>query len=146
MKELAIVEGHIYGALKPIALTYGWMKPQVAPFDVQEGTQTVQPLPVLYYRMVASNDKSAIGPGRRVMTEADYEIGIFHDKNTLGATLETGVTILDILQSIDNLFQNDAIPVANATLGGTIFSVERMSPIRIPERSNGKVYRRDGGI
>lgn len=151
MKELAVVERYIFGKLSTIATAYGWVTPQIAPFDLKDGADSLAALslPVLYFRLVGTGDRNAVGPGPRLLSWADYEIGIFHDKNTFGAEFSTSgpdLPLLDLVSEIDDIFQNYTPPIVDASLGGTVYSVERQFAVRVPERSGGKLYRRDGGV
>lgn len=154
MKELAVIERYIFGKLQPIAAGYGWMVPQIAPFDLQDGADAIATysLPVLYFRLIGTGDRNAVGPGPRLLSWADYEIGVFHDKNTLGAEFmvsgvgDSNVTLLEVLTQIDDLFQNYTPPIVDTALGGVVYSIERQFAVRVPERSGGKLYRRDGGV
>lgn len=156
MKELAVVERYVWGKLKTLATSYGWPSPQLAPFDIQDGPEAavIVPTPMLYLRLVATADRNAVGPGPRLLSYADYEIGVFHDRNTFGASLPTAgvddpsppVAILTVLGQIDDLFQNYTPPIVDASLGGVVYSVERQFAVRVPERYGGKLFRRDGGV
>lgn len=151
MKELAVVERYVFGKLQTISSGYGWSIPQIAPFDLQDGADIITSLalPILYFRLVGTGDRNAVGPGPRVLTFADYEIGIFHDRNTFGAALPKSggtVDILEVLGQLDDIFQNYTPPIVDPNLGGVVYSVERQFAVRIPERSGGKLYRRDGGV
>jgi hypothetical protein len=154
MKELAVCERYIYGRLKPVAEAYGWHKPQIAPFDLADGTEANSdiPTPVIYFRHVATGDRNAVGPGERLMSWADYEIGLFHTGNSFGAKLKvTGIidptkTVLEIMDEIDDIFQNYTPPIVEPSLGGVVYSVQRQFAVRIPERFGGRLYRRDGGV
>ncbi|MEQ1761558.1 MAG: hypothetical protein ABL984_00295 [Pyrinomonadaceae bacterium] len=156
MKELAVVERYLYGKLGTLATAYGWAKPQIAPFDLQDGADAIAtyPTPVFFFRLVATGDRNAIGPGPRLLAWADYEIGLFHAANSFGAEFATAppalaagtVSLLTVLGQIDDLFQNYTPPIIDAGLGGTVYSIERKYAVRIPERSGGKLFRRDGGV
>lgn len=150
MTELAVVERYIYGILRGLALTYGW-ETQIAPFDVPANdANNPMPigLPVLYFRLVATDDRNAIGPGPRLLSTADYEIGVFHRGTSFGANLpKTGgtVALLTVLGQIDDAFQNYTPPIT--VPDGTVYSSERAGAVRIPERGpDGLIYKRDGGI
>jgi len=150
MKELAVVERYIWGFLRGWATTYDW-EAQIAPFDVPAADVnnfSPTPTPILYFRLVATNDNHAIGPGPRLLSWADYEIGVFHRGNSFGALLPTGnttVALLTVLGQIEDAFQNYTPPITAA--GGTIYSSERVGAVRVPERGpDGLVYKRDGGI
>lgn len=154
MKELAVCERYIYGRLKPLATAYGWPLPQIAPFDLQDGADPVAaiPTPVYYFRHVATGDRNAVGPGERLMSWADYEIGVFHTGNSFGAQLKVAglidplKSVLEIMTELDDIFQNYTPPIVDASLGGTVYSVQRQFAVRIPERFGGRLYRRDGGV
>lgn len=150
MRELAIVEGHIYQSLKATAAAYGWPKVQRVPFDVQDGPDGLANIavPLFYFRNATARDVRSVGPGPRVGSSLDYEVGIFHRGNSLGHALPIAsgtVLLLTALQVIDDLFQNYPPPVF-AGLGGYVSSIERLLPVTVPEVSNGTRYRRDGGI
>lgn len=153
MKELAVAERYIYSRLKTIASAHSWPLPQIAPFDLADGPDSVAniPIPVFYFRHVSAVDRNAVGPGPRLLTTVDYEIGVFHDANSFGASFPensgaTKVSLLSLLTAIDDAFQNYTPPIINTGLGGTVYSVERLYPIRVPERFGGKLYKRDGGV
>lgn len=150
MKELAVVERYIYGFLLGWAQTYGW-EAQIVPFDVpaaDANNPSTFPTPILYFRLVASSDRTSVGPGPRLLSTADYEIGVFHQGNSFGATLpKTGgtVSLLTVLGQIDDAFQNYTPPPTSPD--GTVYSSERVGAVRIPERGpDGLIYKRDGGI
>lgn len=143
MRELAVVERYLFGVLtdnNPV----GWPVPLRGPFDTGDGAEAPS-VPVLYWRLVSTDDLNAVGPGDRVMSWADYEVGAFHDGNTFGATFGS-VALLDVLGTLDDVLQKYSTPVSTPGLGGTIYSVERKYAVAIPERSGGKLYRRDGGV
>jgi len=151
MKELAVCERYIYARLKAISLPKGWAPPQVAPFDLADGQDitTNFPLPILYFRNAGAGDRNAVGPGPRLMSWADYEIGVFHGGNTFGAEFKTSAgtaTLLDVLGEIDNAFQNYTPPINQTGLLGRVYAIERQFPVRMSERYGGKLFRRDGGI
>lgn len=149
MMELAVIERYIYQALSGPFADMG-IAVEVGPFRLEQlqGADAAIRLPVCYFQYVSATDRNAMGPGARLMTSALYEIGIFHDRTTFGGSFSTTAgakTLVELMTIIDEAFQDYATP-ANQE-GGVIFSVERESPIRIPERGgDGKVYRRDGGL
>jgi hypothetical protein len=149
MKELAIIERYIFGILKTRADVYGW-KAEIAPFDVPPPDSHLPIIvPALYFRFVSTGDQNSIGTGPRLLSWADYEIGVFHASNTFGASLKTtgaAVPLLTVLTFIDDAFQNYTPPIVQPS-DGTIYSSERLWAVRVPERGpDGKIYNRDGGV
>lgn len=151
MVELSIIERYIYQTLKGYIVTTHGLRLEIMPFDLnrQQNEGSFAAVPVVYFRYVSGDDRNAVGPGKRLMTSAVYEIGVFHDANTFGAEFLTPngqtLSLLSILNYIDNQFQDFVTPT-NQT-GGVIFSVQRQSPVRMTERGpDGVLYKRDGGL
>ena len=151
MIELSIIERFIYNLLLGTTPLDGF-RIAIAPFDIwkNQGDNTDnKPLPIVYFQHLTSIDRNAIGPGKRLLTSATYEIGIFHDANSYAATFtnRTGatVTLLAMLDALETAF-NDFSPDMNQPTG-YVYSCQRESPIRMSERGpDGVIYKRDGGI
>jgi hypothetical protein len=149
MIELSIVERYVFSTLSG---QFPLFRIEPAPFDAWRVNQDSggEVLPIIFFQHFSSIDRNAIGPGPRLMTTVDYEIGIFHQGNSFGASVMdnngTYIPLLSILDSIDDLFQNFGT-VMNQPDGNIIHSSQRISPIRMKERGpDGRVYSRDGGI
>lgn len=149
MMELAVVERYIYQALIGTMSDYGFQV-EVGPFSVDQLQRNDLDLrlPVIYFQYVSAVDRNAMGPGPRLMSSVLYEIGVFHDRTTFGGDFASGngpVTLIELMEAIDQTFQDYATPANQA--GGVVFSVQREAPVRIPERGgDGRIYRRDGGL
>lgn len=154
MIELATIERYIYTLLKSIGADYG-VDVRRLPFQPQNDGKPDAPsaYPVIYYGHVMATDRNAIGPGRRLLTSALYEIGVYHSGDTFGAVFPGRATalisgdfsLITLLTRIDSAFQDFSVPTTNPT--GVVYSCQRESPVSIPEKGvEGLYYRRDGGL
>jgi hypothetical protein len=151
VSELAAVERYVWQRLRGTA-PLDRFRAAIAPFDVravQALPGEAPPLPVVYMQFLGGVDRNAVGPGRRVLTAATYEIGVFHQGQSLGAQFSdangNSVALLEMLDAIDRAFQDYAAPAVQTD--GYVYSCQRESPVRMAERGpDGAVYRRDGGV
>lgn len=149
MLELAVIERYLWENLKPVADDYG-LPLELLPLDLgrPDGGDGIK-APAIVYGFFTGQDRSNIGPGPRLFTSAVYEVSVFHDGRTFGASFPAvgggTVALTTILRRIDEILQDFSLPVNQPD--GIMLSCQRESPVRMPERgADGKVYRRDGGL
>ena len=154
MIELAVIEQYLYALLKPIGADYA-VEVKRLPFQpVDTGNSDgPSPYPVIYYGHVMATDRNAIGRGRRLLTSALYDVGVYHAGDTFGAIfplrpgalLPVDFPLMTLLSRIDSVLQDFSVPTTNST--GVVYSCQRESPITVPEKgTDGLYYRRDGGL
>lgn len=152
MIELAAIERWLVGLLTPIGGDHGIGVLRIPFLPAAPGSAGGMPtLPVIYWGHTHSVDRSAIGPGPRILTSALYEVGVYHQGVGFGAVFPprpphtAAVSLLSLLSRIDAALQDHSAPTTNPT--GMVYACYRERPICVPETGpEGHYYRRDGGL